>query len=98
MARDFGTVSELYPPGITHLVELPDVLFDAIRKALQFISFQENLDEDEMPPRSIWLDGEALEAHFAWVKEVRKEKYDIKGGGAIEDPVENAAAKDLLVG
>lgn len=71
--------------------------FDAIRQALTFISFQENLEEDEMPPRSIWLDAERLEEHFAAVKVRRKEK--VSGSSSeIEDPVENAAAKDLVVG
>lgn len=98
MARDFGTVAELYPPGITDLRDVPAIWFDAIRKALTFISWQENLEEDEVPKRAIWLDPDALEDHFAGVKQRRKEKYEVKGGGEIEDPVENPAAKDLVVG
>lgn len=98
MARDFGTVAELYPPGITDIRDLPAVWFDAIRRALTFISFQENLEPDEQPPRSIWLDPERLEAHFNWVDQRRKEKFDVKGGGEIENPVQNEAAKALVVG
>lgn len=98
MARDFGTVAELYPPGITDLRDVPAIWFDAIRKALTFISWQENLEEDEVPKRAIWLDPDRLEQHFAAVKQARKEKYDIKGGGEIENPVENPAAKTMVVG
>jgi hypothetical protein len=73
------------------------VWFDAIRQALTFISFQENLEEDEMPSRAIWLDAEKLEEHFAAVKVRRKEK--VSGSSSeIEDPVQNPAAKDLVVG
>lgn len=98
MARDFGTVAELFPPGITNLRDLPHMLFDAIRQALMFLSFEENLEKEEQPPKSIWLDKEKLESHFAWVDRRRREKYDIKGGGEIEEPVENEAARTLLVG
>lgn len=68
--------------------------------ALQFLSWEENLDEDEMPPRSIWFNGRQLEEHFRAVKKRRKEKYggDGDGPGEIEDPVQNAAAKGLIVG
>ncbi len=98
IARDFGTIAELYPPGITDLREVPAMWFDAIRRALTFISWQENLEEEEQPPRSIWLDPDKLADHFAQVKQRRKEKFDIKGGGEIENPVENEAAKALVVG
>jgi hypothetical protein len=98
IARDFGTVAELYPPGITDLREVPAMWFDAIRRALIFISWQENLEEEEQPPRRIWLDDEQLKEHFAAVKQRRKERFEIKGGGEIENPVENEAAKALVVG
>lgn len=98
IARDFGTVAELYPPGITDLRDIPAIWFDAIRKALTFISWQENLEDEEQPPRAIWLEPDKLEAHFALVKQRRKEKFDIKGGGEIENAVENDAAKALVVG
>jgi hypothetical protein len=100
MARDFGTVSELYPPGIADLREVPYLWFDAIRKAIVFLSFEENLEKDERPPKAIWLDGDKLAAHFAWVEQRRKERYSGKGDGSseIDDPVENQAAKGLLVG
>jgi hypothetical protein len=60
------------------------------------ISFDE-LEEDEQPPRRIWLDHERLSAWFKAVRKRRKEKY---GGKAseIDDPVQNEAARSLLVG
>jgi hypothetical protein len=94
LARDCGTVAELYPPGIDHLYELPHTLFDAIQQALRFLDFEE-LPKDERPPKSIWEDTEAMKEHFEAVEARRKEKVS---GNDIEDPVENEAAKDLLVG
>lgn len=89
-------MSELYPPGITDLREIPYPWFDAIRKAIVFLSFEE-LEKEERPPKSIWMDEKALSAHFTWVEARRKEKYDVDGGGEIEEPVENEAARNLLV-
>lgn len=99
MARDFGTVSELYPPGITDLRDLPHRWFEALRLALMFIGFDE-LEEGEKPPKTIWLDEEQLSDWFTEVKRRRKEKYggDSDGGGAIEDPVQNDAARALIAG
>lgn len=97
IARDFGTVSELYPPGITDLRELPSHWFDAIRQAIVFLGFEE-LEKEERPPKSIWLDKDKLSAHFGRVEELRKEKYDVDGGGEIEEPVENDAARALIAG
>lgn len=94
LARDCGTVAELFPPGVDHLFELPHTLFDLIQQALRFLDFEE-LPRDERPPKSIWEDPEAMTAHFEMVEARRKEKAK---GNDIEDPVENEAAKDLLVG
>lgn len=67
--------------------------------AIQFLSWQENLDEDEQPPRPIWFSPQELRDWFAQVKKRRDEK---SGGddsaGPIDDPVENQAAKGLIVG
>jgi hypothetical protein len=97
IARDFGTVAELFPDGIEDVRDVPHVLFSAIRNALVFLSFDE-LPEDERPPHRIWNDGDALKAWFDDVKRRRDEKYGEKGPGPIEDPVNNEAAKSLLVG
>lgn len=97
IARDFGTVAELLPDGIADVRDCPHTLFAAIRVALMVISFDE-LDDDERPPRRIWLDNDRLAAWFKEMRRKRHEKYGGKGPGPIEDPVNNGAARSLLVG
>jgi hypothetical protein len=96
VARDFGTVSALYPEGVDDLLDLPHALFDNIVQATVVLGWRE-LPEDEQPPKRIWLDTDKLREHFAWVK--RKREAEIKGDKAIDDPVDNEAGiKDLIVG
>jgi hypothetical protein len=76
--------------------DCPHTLFTAIRVALMVISFDE-LPEDERPARRIWLDNDRLEAWFKEVKRRRDEKYGGKSR-EIEDPVQNDAARALIVG
>jgi hypothetical protein len=90
-------VAELLPDGVDDLRDCPHVLFQAIRAALVVLSFDE-LAEDERPPRRIWNDGEQLSEWFKEIKRKREEKYSDKGPGPIEDPVNNEAARGLLVG
>lgn len=92
IARDFGDVRELLPPGIDSIRDAPYSLVEAIRLATLFLSFEE-LPAKEQPPRRIWLDGEALREWFDDVDRARQSEY---GPKAIEDPVENLAAKDLI--
>lgn len=80
-------MSDLFPEGVRDLYDLPYTLFEAIRRGLVYLSFEEWPEEDR-PPRRIWKDGEKLMAHAAAVKARRKSEVD--GPGAIEDPVENA--------
>lgn len=77
-------------------------MFDAIRLGHIFLSFDE-LPKDERPPKRIWLDGDSLREWFADVERKREAKWSggsSKGGWdkSIEDPVENEAAKGLIVG
>jgi len=90
-------VSELLPDGIDDVRDIPHLLFNAIRRALVFLSFSD-LPQDEQPPHRIWLDDEALNSHFERVKRERDAKYGTGGKGAIEDPVENQAAASLIAG
>lgn len=69
-------------------------MFNAIRFALTFLSFEE-LESHERPPKRIWLDSDALNDWFANVKKQRTEQAS---GKAIDDPVQNEAAKSLIVG
>jgi hypothetical protein len=87
-------VSVLFPPGITSLHDCPGPVFDAIRLANFFLSFEEMREEDR-PPKSIWLDGEKLNAHLRAVSA----KYEREAGGSSrnEEVLYNDAAKDLIV-
>jgi hypothetical protein len=97
LARDMGTVRELFPRWFS---DLPHTLFEAIRLAFMFLGFEE-LPNDEQPPKRIWLNPKLLKEHFEHVK--RKREQEMKGGSSgwdthIEDPVDNDAAKGLIVG
>jgi hypothetical protein len=93
IARDFGTVAELLPDGIEDLRDAPHHVFEAIRTGLVILSFDEMVPE-ERPPRRIWLNGEKLSA---WLEQVeRKRKTGGGSAGAIEDPVDNEAARTLI--
>lgn len=100
LARELGNVSTLFPEGITSVADLPYNLFDAIRLALIFLSFEE-MPKDERPPKRIWLDGEKLDEHMKWVEKQREAKHKVDRDGSsqeIEDPVQNEAASSLIVG
>jgi hypothetical protein len=94
LARDFGPVSSLFPPGFDDLRDLPHALFHAIRLAGTFLTF-EDLEERDRPPKRIWLDGERLRD---WFDEVRRRRTAEARGESreIEDPVQNQAALDLI--
>lgn len=100
IARDFGTVSELLPRGLS-LLDAPFPLVGAIRLATQFLSWRENLPRDEQPPKAIWLDGEKLER---WFKDVEaKREAEMKGNTKSDDGIwtgemkSNDAIKYMLV-
>lgn len=95
LARDFGDVSSLFPPDFHDLRDLPHSLFEAIRMAALFLGFEE-LDADEQPPKRIWLVPDKLSA---WMDAVNaKRRAGGSAADAIEDPVQNMAARDLIVG
>lgn len=83
--------------------DLPHRWFEAIRMALIFIGFEE-MPEDERPPRSIWLEEEALGSWFQRVKEERERKYGTDKGKGNNDTllegesVQNKAARSLVAG
>lgn len=88
-------MSELLPDGISELADCPHPFFAAIKRALLFLSFEE-LPKDEQPPRRIWLDDERLVAHFERVQRDRDAKWNTDGPRAIDDPVQNDAARSLI--
>lgn len=88
-------MSQLFPEHIHELTDLPHTIFDAIRSASIYLSFDE-LPDDERPPKRIWRDGEAMGEFF---DDVRRRRDEGTGSDThIEDPVENQAARDLIVG
>lgn len=92
LARDLGDVSQLLPDGIRSLRDVPWRLQQAIKAGLMFLGFEE-LPSEDMPPRNIWLDGDALKGHFDQVKARHK---DQSSGREIDDPVRNGAL-DLMI-
>lgn len=100
IARDFGTIEQLLPDGIADLRDAPYVLIGAVRHAMAILSWEE-LPDDERPPRTLWNDGEKLDAWFKDVRRRREEKYGTgkrSGPGPIEDPVQNDAVRLLIQG
>lgn len=91
-------MSQILPDGLT-LFTAPHSFVGAIRSAMVFLSWQENLPREEIPPRKIWLDGEALEAWFERVEKLREDKT--KGTNKPEEGwdgemVDNAALKQMI--
>lgn len=91
-------MSELFPPGIANVRDLPWRLFDAIRMALVFIGFEE-LEKEERPPRKIWLDDEKLQAWFDQVERDRERKFGNNKDTKMEgESVQNKASEQLIRG
>lgn len=86
-------MSHLLPEGIASLRDAPYPLHHAIKRALMFINFEELRPED-VPPRKIWLDDEALKEWFDEVRRSQREGSDRYGG--IEDPQRNAVLDGLI--
>lgn len=96
-----GDVSAVFPAGVSHLADMPYTWFDSLRMALTFLSIEE-LEEDERPDRSIWLEGDLMKEHWANVKLIRERKYGVKKDGMddwqIDGPSQdNSMLRDLGV-
>jgi hypothetical protein len=102
VARDTGEgLRDLLPSWARSVADAPYTLIEHISFALTVLRWRENLDEKEMPPRRIWRNPEALSEWFEAVRADRKrniERGSSDRSQEIEDPVENEAAKGLLVG
>lgn len=87
----------IFPEDITSLSDLPWTLFNAVTIGLTFLSMLENTPSDELPSRRIWLNSEKMDEHWQAVK--KKREAEMKGENKdIDDPVDNDAARSLLVG
>lgn len=95
VVRDMGNVQALMPPFVDSFLDLPATLFRAIQVALMVCGWYDQLEEEEMPPKHLWLDAKAVKH---WLAQVRENRKSGRGGDAIEDPVRNAAAEGLVVG
>lgn len=98
LARDLGNVATLLPRHVRSLHDLPYRLFEAIQMALMVCGWQDNLDEKEQPPKAIWLNSKKLREWMQNVRLNRKREMEGKGSADIEDPVDNEAARGLIVG
>lgn len=87
-------MSTLLPDGVDDVKDVPYLFFEAVRSALVFLSFDE-LPSDDRPPRRIWRDGPALKE---WFDEVAARREREHSGDRITDPVDNEAARGLIVG
>lgn len=96
-ARDCGDLSLLLPDDIQNLHDLPYTIFDAIKLALVWLSYEE-LESEERPPKEIWLEPKEMSKWFKAVNKRRREKWGMdKHDQDIDGPVEhNALAKELL--
>jgi hypothetical protein len=92
MARDCGDISSLFPPGITHLWQLPHTIHTAIRSALYFLTFDELPYPEDRPPKRIWLDSEKMADWWRAVKERRT------GDQEVAEMPQNEALKEMFPG
>lgn len=84
--------STIFPEGISRVADLPVDFFGALEQATRILSWQENLTEDEVPPRWMWhLDWE-LDTWFLEVKKKRDERFGHKPEEDYENSPESGAA------
>jgi hypothetical protein len=94
LARDIGDISSLFPPGVTSVTDLPFTLYEAMRAALYFLSFETVPDPEDRPPKHIWLDGDRLTQWWNEVADRRQQRA--KGDVAFGDMPQNEALKDMF--
>jgi hypothetical protein len=83
--------STIFPDGVSKVADLPSDFFIAFEQATRILSWQENLSEDEMPPRWMWhLDWE-LDEWFLDVKKKRDERFGASSGESYENTPESGA-------
>jgi hypothetical protein len=77
--------SVLFPQGVSSIEDVPADLALAIDHGFKILSWQENLQEEEMPPKWMWhLDWE-LEKWFEEVEIARKSKYNSNPDDNLEE-------------
>ena len=61
---------------------------------MMILAWNENLPEDEMPPKEVWYDEKKLERHFQNIKDKRKRKW---GNEAEEGTLDDAQGKNVTL-
>lgn len=92
-AKSAGGLVTLYPNG--NIADAPWPLVEAVAHALTILGYYE-MQDDDRPPQTMWMDPEALSVHFEQVRQ----KYAAKAGGnwePVQDVpmVENELTKGL---
>ncbi len=70
---------------------MPWNFVSAWQQAITILNWQENLPEEDMPPKSIWRDGDKLDAHCKRVKKKWK-------GGSEDENVPMGSFEDFNSG
>lgn len=84
MCKRGGSGVSILPRGVTSVEDIPSDLANAIDHGYKILSWQENLQENEMPPRWMWhLDWE-LEEWFKGVEAARKNPTDDREETVLE--------------
>ena len=89
-----GNGEFLYPEGCDSIDKVPNDLAQAITHALTIVTWQENLQSEDMPPPWMWPFDEELVDWFEAVE--AKHEAEAGGGGAHEvaDMTQNEYAMD----
>lgn len=100
IVRDMGDVSAVLPEGVSSLADAPYTFFDNVRTGLMFLKLTE-LEEEDQPPRSIWLDKAKMVEWFESVKARHAARYSGDSDPIVREPegdvVQNEATRHLIV-
>jgi hypothetical protein len=92
-ARRAGDFRSLYPKGVKRVEQASWYLHEAINQALMILSWFESYLSEELPPENLWDDGEAIERHFARIRE--KKDAEMNGDRTADDSDEDMLSNDL---
>lgn len=94
MAKELGNIAFLLPEGASSVLDAPADLVRAIQFSTRVLAWQEDLLEEEMPPKWMWLYEDELTPWFEEVMRNRKAKFSTDTPSSGEgEMVENEFAK-----
>lgn len=76
-------MESIFPGKVESVEDVPWEFTYVLNHALRILNWQENLVDDEVPPKWMWLFEDELEKWFKEVDRARKEKF---GRGDDEEP------------